>query len=293
MKRYDNHIHLRTLEVCPDRLLSELNRAGIWGANVLSLSPKGFSISQDTPDYEERIRHVLRFCENQRDRLFPFLWIHPDEDGILSKVDDAVDRGIMGFKIICNNFFVYEEKSMRLLERIAKADKPILFHSGILWDGQVSSAFNKPINWECCLEIPNLRFALAHCSWPWYDECIALYGKFLNALTKRDDITAEMFIDITPGTPPIYRKDLLYKLHCIGYDIQNNLLFGTDCRADDYNVDWSVQWQQRDDALYDELAIDEQTRGLISGENLKRFLGISKNVVQHKAQTADGRIEKH
>ena len=42
MKRYDNHIHLRTLEVCPDRLLSELNRAGIWGANVLHCLQKVF-----------------------------------------------------------------------------------------------------------------------------------------------------------------------------------------------------------------------------------------------------------
>jgi len=46
-------------------------------------------------------------------------------------------------------------------------------------------------------------------------------------------------------------------------------------------------------SLYDELEVDEQTRALIYGENLKRFLGISKNVVQHKAQTAEGRFEKH
>ena len=293
MERFDNHIHLRTHEIVPQQLLSQLEAAGIHGANVFSLSPKEITAFDLVKDYEERITHVLRFCKGYTDRLFPILWVHPDEDGILSKVDDAVSRGIFGFKIICNNFYAYEDKSLRLLERIAATGKPVIFHSGILWDGTVSSAYNKPVNWECCLEIPHLKFALAHCSWPWHDECIAMYGKFLNAMNKRSDISAEMFIDITPGTPPIYRKELLYKLSCIGYDIEHNLLFGTDCRADDYNIEWSSQCQKRDDALYDELGIGQETRALIYGGNLKRFLGLSNEVVQHRAQNADGRVQTH
>lgn len=291
MKRYDGHIHLNTLDICPQHLLSRLEDAGLSGACLISMEPAENNPFHQLPGFSQRLDHVLAFCENHREQLFPLLWIHPDEDGILSKVDEAIDRGILGFKMICNNYYVYEDKCMALLERIAAAEKPVLFHSGILWDGNVSSNYNKPVNWECCLEIPKLRFALAHCSWPWYDECIALYGKFLNAMTLRGDQTAEMFIDITPGTPPVYRKEVLMKLHGCAYDIQNNILFGTDCQGHDYSVAWSRQWQDRDDGIYDALGIDQQARRLIYGENLKRFLGLIPNTVQHKAQKPDGSFE--
>ena len=76
-----------------------------------------------------------------------------------------------------------------------------------------------------------LRFALAHVSWPWVDECLAVYGKFLNALTRRRELSVEMFIDTTPGTPRIYRQEVLTKLMTIGYDVEHNILFGTDCVA--------------------------------------------------------------
>ena len=56
---------------------------------------------------------------------------------------------------------------------------------------------------------------MGHCSWPWYDECIAVYGKFLNGVANDQD-APEMFFDLTPGTPRIYREDLLTKLFTVG-----------------------------------------------------------------------------
>ncbi len=74
---------------------------------------------------------------------------------------------------------------------------------------------------------------MGHCSWPWYDECIALYGKFLNALEK--DGAPEMFFDLTPGTPVIYRRDLLTKLFTVGYDVPDNIS-EDDCNSWNVNT---------------------------------------------------------
>lgn len=289
MERLDAHVHHYNFGADPGDLIRKFEAAGIHGGNVFSAPPKQLSLARREATFEERLDDILKYTSKYPDRLFPILWIHPDEDGICEKVYMAAEKGIKGFKIICNNFFIYEKKGIKLLENIAAAGKPVMFHSGILWDGTVSSAYNRPMNWECCIEINKLKFSLAHCSWPWYDECIALYGKFLSAYGLRPDVSSEMFLDLTPGTPEPYRRDLLTKLHTVGYDIKHNLLFGTDGRADDYASEWASRWIGIDDAIYDDLKLDDDTRECIYGVNLMRFLGITDDNVAHRPQTPDGR----
>ena len=290
MLRYDNHVHLNDFGVSPDQFIEKLEQAGMTGSNVFSIPPVGFSVNRKTAEYEDRIRCVLEFTAPYPDRLFPILWIHPDEDGILEKIEDAAGRGIKGFKMICTNYYVYEDKAMRVLEKIASVHKPVIFHTGILWDGMVTSYYNKPLNWECCLNVRGLKFALAHCSWPWYDECIALYGKFLSAYTKRRGDCSEIFLDLSPGTPMPYRRDLLTKLHTVGYDVKHNLLFGSDFSAQAYNVDSCREWMKVDDAIYADLGLDEETLSFIYGENLKRFLGLEHKEFIRKVVLPDGSI---
>ena len=112
---------------------------------------------------------------------------------------------------------------------------------------------------------------MGHCSWPWTDECIAVYGKFLNAASRCNK--AEMFLDLTPGTPEIYRRDLLTKLFTIGYDVENNIFFGTDCDADAYNSSWSLKLYETDKKLLDELGVSRKVRENLYYNNTLRFLG--------------------
>jgi len=156
----------------------------------------------------------------------------------------------------------------------AAGGRPILFHSGILWDGRASASYNHPEQFEPLLEVANLRFSLAHISWPWCDELIAVYGKFLNARTSRPEVSVEMYVDLTPGTPPIYRRDALTKLFTVGYDVGQNAIFGSDCCAAGYNTSWTREWVQRDNGIYDELGLKPAVRQAVFGENLKRFLGL-------------------
>ena len=221
--------------------------------------------------FEERLNETLSWCQGHEDRLFPVLWIHPYEENIIEKVHFAAGRGVVAFKMICHDFYVYEDRVLELLKEIARLGKPVIFHSGILWDGRVSSEFNKPLNFEALINIEGLRFSMGHCSWPWVDECIALYGKFLNALNSKN--TAEMFFDITPGTPEIYRKELLCKLYTIGYDIGDNIMFGTDSYSCAYNADWARKWLDIDGGILLELGVSKANIEKLYYKNLLRFLG--------------------
>ena len=273
MKIYDMHIHSFNYSPSPETLLAEMEKTGVYGGCIFSNWPKEANAETGT-SFEERLEEVFSWTRGYEDRLFPVLWIHPYEEDIINKVRKAAEAGIAAFKIICTNFYVYDDKCMEVLREIARLDKPVIFHTGILWDGEVSSIYNRPLNWEALLEIEGLRFSMGHCSWPWVDECIALYGKFLNSLTVRN--TAEMFFDITPGTPEIYRRELMTKLFDIGYDVGHNIMFGTDSLACGYKSAWSGKWLSTDGAIMDELGVSKKYRELMYEGNLMRFLGKTK-----------------
>jgi len=268
---YDMHVHAHNTPANPAGLLARLEEAGMYGACIFSHNPEGFLLEKPGISFEARMAELKAWTKGYEDRLFPVLWVHPDDDNVIENIRRAADEGVAAFKIICNNFYIYEEKPMAMLREMARLGKPVFFHSGILWDGQVSSAYNRPLNWEALLKIDGLRFSMGHCSWPWIDECIALYGKFLNAMIKGN--TAEMFFDTTPGTPEIYRRELFTKLYALGYDVGNNVMFGTDTYAHDHNTAWSKKWLEIDRKIMDDLGVSRAYREKLYGGNLLRFLG--------------------
>ena len=102
------------------------------------------------------------------------------------------------------------------------------------------------------LEAPGCRFALAHISWPWTDECIALYGK-LQAAGRTCGKDVEMFIDCSPGTPDIYRHDVFRKFALLGYDLSDTLIFGVDSNVHNYDIPWGRYTLEFDRQLFTEL----------------------------------------
>ncbi len=282
MRIFDGHTHLGLAEGdC--KILESLENAGVYGACVFSAPPLEFS-EKLGKSFDIRLSEVLNFCDGER--LFPVLWIHPYEENIFENITKAVKMEICGFKIICTDFYIYEEKALEVLRHIANLDKPVFFHTGILWgDGTPSSCYNRPLNWEALISIKGLRFSMGHCSWPWIDECIALYGMFLNALLKND--TAEMFLDLTPGTPEIYRKELLTKLLSVGYDVGNNIFFGTDCTVENYSSDWAKKWLETDREILENEGVSKEILKNIYERNLMRFLGKSEVSVSKKSPSID------
>lgn len=268
---FDGHIHIDNPEADRGHFARSLHAAGFEGALLISPAPASFPNSVKPSDWRNHLECLEKWSMIS-DKLFPFFWIDPLEDDAEKQVESASETAV-GFKVICNRFYPSDERALKIYRQIAALGKPILFHSGILYDGLDSARYNRPGEFECLLEVPNLKFALAHISWPWCDECIAVYGKFQNAYSIRPDVSSEMFIDLTPGTPTIYRRDALTKIFTVGYNVADNVIFGSDGCVGSYGSDWVKQWVSRDTDIYDSIDLVQETRDKVFGKNLLRFVG--------------------
>lgn len=254
--RYDAHVHVWGGEPRPEDFFNALGEAGLAGAAVFSRPVCKASRSHPEPlPPVEAIDEVIAWC-SASPTLYPFYYIDPSNPAALDHATMAAEKGVYGFKIIHRTDYPCQQAFLPLFRRIAALGKPLSFHTGILWDGLASSEFFRPANWEGMLNVPKIRFATCHISWPWVDECIAVYGKLRNARVRNGPAsTPEMFVDTTPGTPRIYRKDALTKLYTVGYDVLDHVFYGTDCLTKAYDVKKAKSIQAQDDAIFAELGL--------------------------------------
>ena len=138
MKIYDMHIHSLGVVNTSAELLASMEEAGVYGGCVFS-NPSPRENPDTGTSFDERLREVLKWSADSDGRLFPVMRIHPYEDDIFENVKKAVDAGIAAFKFIASDYYVNEERPMALFREIAKLGKPIIFHTGILWNAGVSS----------------------------------------------------------------------------------------------------------------------------------------------------------
>jgi len=277
----DGHIHIRDGKEDREDFSRKLRSASVDGGIVVSLPPAAFETVAHSLPPAKRLDNLFFWCESGPN-LYPFYWVDPLADDALGQVAMATKRGVVGFKVICDRYYPRHDRAMEVFKAIAQANRPILFHSGILWDGKPSSDYNRPGQFEALLEVDGLRFCLAHMSWPWCDELIAVYGKFQNAHTRRPDLSVEMFTDTTPGTPPVYRHDVLARLFKSEYDVEHHVIFGTDCYVNDYNVQWARGWISRDKDIFNQLGLSKEATDGVFAENLKRFVGVSTAKIERK-----------
>ena len=273
----DCHVHTSSETRSKEELIKQLDIAGIDKMVLLSFHPASFwrkdyvagDIFGKPSSPAAALAQVMEWAAFS-ERIIPFFWIDPLEEDAFDQVDKAVAAGIAGFKVICNRHFPGDERPMQVWERIAKTGKPILFHSGVLYGNGPWSQFSKPLGFEPLFEIPKLRFALAHVSWPWCDENLAVYGYWQN---RKEHVTtsAEMFIDTTPGTPQIYRREIFSKIYGIGYDIENNVIFGTDCN-NKYDSDYAKEILAMDKDALDNAGVSAEQREKYYSKNFLRFL---------------------
>lgn len=255
------------------QFLRSIQDGGIDGGIVFSPSPPSFQNLGEPAPAKARWESVLRLAEGL-EHLYPFFWIDPLEHDALKQVEGAVAAGIRGFKVICNRFHPGDRQAFEVFQAIAAADKPLFFHSGILWDGTASSDYNRPAGFEALIGIKGLRFAMAHISWPWCDELIAVYGKFQSARRHSPEKVADLFVDITPGTPRIYREEALTKLYTVGYCVEDNVFFGTDQVVETYDADGAKGLIARDNAIYEKIGLSSEAVDKIYARNLVNFVGV-------------------
>lgn len=271
MAFWDGHIHVTGGTDDRDEFRRRYEAAGVSGGVIISFPPPAADSVRKLTS-AQRLDNLMFWCA-AGPAWHPFYWIDPLEADAPGQIGEAVKRGVAGFKVICDRFYPYEDRPMQVFNRIAETRLPVLFHSGILWDGgRHSSLYNRPVNFECLFAIAGLRFALAHIGWPWCDELIAVYGKYVQAKKRPGNALAEMFIDLTPGTPPIWRAEALQKLFTVGYPVEDNVFFGSDNSTNGYDPAWVSEWRQRDNDIYKRLALSSATVAKIWAGNLRRFL---------------------
>ncbi|MDR1566272.1 MAG: amidohydrolase [Treponema sp.] len=274
----DCHVHTNPESQSKEDLIRQLDAAGVDRIILMSFNPASFCGTGTADQYGKPLSPAaalegLMEWAAFSGRIVPFYWIDPLEEDAFDQVDKAVAAGVAGFKVICNRHFPGDDRPMQVWERIAGTGKPMLFHSGILYGNGPWSRYNRPVGFEPLFDIPKLRFALAHVSWPWCDENLAVYGYWRDR-KEHGTTSAEMFIDTTPGTPRIFRREVFNKIYSIGFDIEDNIIFGTDCDTG-YSSEYAKQILAMDKDALDYAGATAAQREKYYCQNVLRFLGSS------------------
>lgn len=282
--RYDEHIHIyEDTEPKPEAFAARMAEAGMTGGCVFSReqepSARLAKSTRMTP--EQIVDNVIAWC-SASPTLYPFFRIDPSRFDAVDLVDMAVEKGIYGFKVIRHNGMPAAGPALDAYRRMAYYGKPLTFHSGILYDALPSSEFFRPVAFEPMLKVPHLRFCLAHISWPWCDECMAVFGKVRDSGHRlRDPKTGKnytevptMYIDTTPGPKEIWRREALQKIYLTQFKdpIKDRLMFGTDGHVHNYRVAHCRRFQDFDDALFREMGLTGEQVDSYYRKALQSFL---------------------
>ncbi len=227
----------------------------------------------DSEKQRRAIEFVSRLQREAPDRIIAFVFLEPRLKNAVEILEWAVtSKEIRGVKMIPDHWYPYDEFLYPIYRKIEELGVPVIFHCGIEFEFKDSSRFAKPVNYEVLINFPRLRFALAHICWPWVDECIAVWGRFRAALDEIEGMGNEvqMYIDITPGTPLMYRKEVLQKL--LAYGAEDYILFGTDCLAENLG-ECGKKHIERDKTILEQLiGAHRETIEKIMHRNATRFL---------------------
>jgi len=219
---WDSHWHLWGGE-SGDDVLRTMDEAGLDRISLF-----GRYAGESDAAHREADDHLARVVAADPGRIYGLPWIEPLLPGACDEIERAIgDLGLRGVKMIPMRWEPCSEAVFPVYERIQSLGVPLQLHSGILFGCGESSRFCRPVLYEALLSFPKLRFSLAHISWPWTDECLALAGQFRAAQASPAD--RQIWVDCTPGTPPEWRRDALYK--AVSYLGPEWLFFGSDAAA--------------------------------------------------------------
>ncbi len=287
MKMFDNHVHQAGIDDDTGAFYDNLRAAGLEGALLLSLPPGAVDGAGRKLPWKERLESVLEF-QRAHGEIVPFFHIDPTEDDVSSQIDAAAAAGIAGFKAICIGYDPADSAVLKTWEQISETGRPVTFHCGILI-GPAVSEYCRPIRYEKLLQVPGLRFCLAHVGWPWCDEAIGLLAKWNNC-RNQGRTTAELYFDATPGAKGYSRTEMFRKLFSCEIDVANRIMYGTDMRTG-YDVRTAQSFLGKDHAIFDELEIPEDARERYFSRNMLEYIG--RSAVQPSVPTAaDADAEK-
>jgi len=248
MRIVDCHVHMHG-EVDPAEVLKDMDALGL--ARILAISPVERVSLQKT---RENMLVAKKLFDAAPDRISGLAWINPTLPGAAGLAEEALtDLGFCGIKIIPDHWYAYEPRLEPFWDRMHTLRASILFHTGILYGFDDGSRFCRPLWLEKLLHYPNIRFAMAHISWPWCEECLAVMGR-MRAAAGYGKERWQSYIDTTRGTPKHIRKEALS--NAIEFCGPDHIMFGTDAVIPGglLGQKWHIE---ADLAIFDELGLDE------------------------------------
>jgi len=212
-----------------------------------------------------RNEEVAASCAEHPDVLIPFASLDPwrGRAAVRQARRLVEDHGIRGFKFhpSLQAFHPNDPKVYPLYEVIEELGVPALFHTGqtgigagVRGGGGIRLRYSNPMDVDdVAADFPDLPIILAHPSFPWQDEALAV-------ATHKPNV----HIDLSGWSPKYFPPQLIRYANTL---LRHKVLFGSD-----YPVITPDRWLSD----FDTLDIKPEVRPLILKDNAARLLGLAK-----------------
>jgi predicted TIM-barrel fold metal-dependent hydrolase len=205
---------------------------------------------------------VLAAARDNPDVVIPFGSVDPHKGKLaVREIHQLIDEGVRGFKFHPNTqaFWPNDREHYQLYEPIAEAGLICLFHSGTTGigagmpgGGGVRLKYSNPMCVDdVAADFPALKIILAHPSFPWQDEALAI------AVHKPN-----VHIDLSGWSPKYFPENLIRYTNTL---LRDKMLFGSD-----YPLITPDRWL----ADFEQVPIKDEVRPLVLKENAARLLGL-------------------
>jgi uncharacterized protein len=205
---------------------------------------------------------VLEAARANPDVMIPFGSVDPHKGKLgVREARELIAAGVRGFKFHPNTqaFWPNDPEYFPLYEVIAEAGLIALFHSGTTGigagmpgGGGVRLKYSNPMAVDdVAAEFPELDIILAHPSFPWQDEALAI------AVHKPN-----VYIDLSGWSPKYFPANLVQYTNTL---LKHKMLFGSD-----YPLISPDRWLSD----FEKIQIRDEVRPLVLKENAAKLLGL-------------------
>jgi predicted TIM-barrel fold metal-dependent hydrolase len=206
---------------------------------------------------------VLEAARNNPDVMIPFASVDPHKGKLaVREARQLIEAGARGFKFHPNTqaFWPNDRAWYPLYKVIAEAGLIALFHSGTTGigagmpgGGGVRLKYSNPMCVDdVAADFPELDIILAHPSFPWQDEALAI------AVHKPN-----VYIDLSGWSPKYFPENLIRYTNT---QLRHKMLFGSD-----YPLITPDRWLSD----FEKLEIRDEVRPLVLKENAARLFKLS------------------
>ncbi|MEM9049641.1 MAG: amidohydrolase family protein [Pseudomonadota bacterium] len=206
---------------------------------------------------------VAEIAAENADVMLPFASIDPAKGKAGAREARRLirDFGVRGFKFhpTMQGFWPGDRMAYPIYEAIAEAGSIALFHTGQTGVGAgmrggmgMRLKYSNPMAVDdVAVDFPDMRIILAHPSFPWQEEALAV-------ATHKPNV----WIDLSGWSPKYFPPILVQYCNTI---LKRKMLFGSD---------WPAITPDRWLSDFEKIAIREEVRPLILKENARALLGI-------------------